>query len=547
MPQVQERTAPNDVRTVMQELRESGKLQGSKESGNAREELRQTFRELSKRNLYFLAKAVLGYSDLTKKTHKPYADFIQDLSNKRTLDLMPRGVYKTTIGTISFAIWYLLNFPNHFILIANQTANNADRMLMEIEGHLDGSNPMMNWLFPDYIKPHAKFKPWSSTQMTVPCRTVISGTPSILALGIGAKTESWHFHVVINDDLIGENAMYSSSEMANAIAWHDYSVSLFVSPREGIERVHGTRWSMSDLYSVILERPLYATYIKSARDRNTGELLFPELLDEEVLREIRDNNFQHYMSQYMNDPQNPEALDFRITWLNRYKMYKDEEKGAYCEFEGDKFYVKDMEVGLFVDPAGSGDVAVDIQKQLKRGRNKRANNAVGVWGLHGTGGYFLLDLWAGRGQGENPELQVAKKMLEMVLRWKGYIRSGYVENYGAQQALITIFNMLCQQEGVAFTLKGIGRSMQKAKIVRIRGALGGPGQNGQIFVRPFHDQFITEFSNFPQSDTFDTLDMSTWAFIQLRKPHSPAQENVNREHAKRRKLKRLRSISKAGY
>jgi hypothetical protein len=122
-----------------------------------------------------------------------------------------------------------------------------------------------------------------------------------------------------------------------------------------------------------------------------------------------------------------------------------------------------------------------------------------------------------------------------------------VENYGAQQALITIFNMLCQQEGVAFTLKGIGRSMQKAKIVRIRGALGGPGQNGQIFVRPFHDQFITEFSNFPQSDTFDTLDMSTWAFIQLRKPHSPAQENVNREHAKRRKLKRLRSISKAGY
>lgn len=545
MSELQGAVAPNDVRNVLQEVRENGEVPRS--GGDDKESLRRTFRELAKGSLYFLTKAVLGYPDLTTKVHKPYADFIQNLDYKRTIDLMPRGVYKTTVGTIGFTIWYLINHPDHFILIANQTSANAERMLLEIEGHLDGSNPLMNWLFPEYIKPHAKWKPWSATQLTIPCRKIISGTPSVMALGVGAKAESWHFHVVINDDLIGEKAMYSATEMANAIAWHDYSVSLFVSPKYGIERMHGTRWSMSDLYSVVLNNPHYHSYIRAAKDRETGELLFPELLDEDTLREIRDNNFQHYMSQYMNDPHNQEALDFRIEWLNKYKLYKDPQQGAYCECNGDTFYVKDMEVGLFVDPAASGDVSVDVQKQLKRGRNQRANNAVGIWGLHGTGGYFLLDLWTGRGQGENPELQVAKKMLEMVLRWKGYARKGFVEDYGAQQALITIFNMLCEQEGTAFPMQGIGRSMQRAKIVRIRGAIGGPAQNGQIYVRDFHDQFIQEFSDFPQSDTFDTLDMSTWAFIQLRKPKSPAKERVNRQVSQKRKGKRLKSIGRAGY
>lgn len=528
MPEVLERGAnANDLRDEVSELRDTDSVQGSS-GGDQQEEIRQYFRRKCRSSLYFLAKAVLGYSDLRTHPHKELADFIQDLSNKRTLDLYPRGTYKTTIGTIAFSIWYLLNYPNHYILIANQTASKAERMLLEIESHLDGGNPIMNWLFPEFIKPSPRHKPWNSSEMMLPntARTVRSGTPSIMTIGVGGKAESLHFHVIINDDLIGEKAMESETVMLDAIAWHDYSVSLFVSPRHGVERMHGTRWSMSDIYSVVLRDPEYESIVRPAKDPKTGELLFPELLDEETLRKIRDRNFAVYMSQYMNDPSNPEALDFNINWLQRYRLLNDPKRGPYCLADGEKHYVDEMDVILAIDPAGSGDVETNVAEAAKRGRAKKANNAIVIWGTHGTGKKFLLDVWTGRGHGENPEYEIAKKTLDLFVRWRGFVRRGYVESYGAQRALITVFDMVCRQHGQRFRLEEIGRENQKAKKVRIRTYLGTPAQNGDLYVRNVHDQFIHEFSQFPQSDTFDTLDATAWAMSKLTEPGTPVERAI---------------------
>lgn len=543
MPTMQDGSAPDGIRDEVQDLSNSISLQSDK---GHNEEARQRLRKRAKDSLYFFCKGVLGYPDLTKNTHKEYADFLQDLSKKRELDLMPRGVYKTTIGTIGFAIWYLLHYPNHFILIANQTSGNAERMLLEIEGHLDGSNPVMNWLFPEMIMPHNRWKPWSSTKMTIPNRRVVSGTPSITALGVGAKAESQHFHVIINDDLIGDKAQASRSIMLDAIAWHDYSESLFVSPRDGIERMHGTRWGLSDLYSFVLKRPEYDIYEKSAVD-DDGNLLFPELLDAETVRRLRERNYLMFMSQYMNKPMNTEALDFNIDWLTYFKLLKDDELGPYCSVGGVKYYVKDMDVAMFVDPAGSGDAEINMSKDVRRAQYQLANNAVGVWGLHGCGKYFLLDIWVGRARGENPELQVASKMLEMLMRWRGYARKGYVEAYGAQRALITIFNMLCKQNKEYFIIEEIGRGNIRAKKVRIRTYIGGPAQEGLIHVRRHQDIFIKEFTEFPQSDTFDTLDMSAWAFSKLRKPNDTVEDELVHRASEKRRKRLLVMTGRAGY
>ena len=544
MSEMQQDTLPVPVWTEVRRVRELMGLPRDWEPSEP--ELWYEYREKCKASLYFLTKAVLGYPDLTKKTHKPYCDFLQDINNRRTLDIMPRGVFKTTCGTIGFGIWYLLHFPNHSILIANQTEDNAQRMLLEIEQHLDGSNAMMSWLWPEYIKPNDKHKFWSQSKMTVPCRTQISGVPSIQAIGVGKRAESLHFHVIINDDLIGEKAMVSTVEMLGAIAWHDYSVSLFVSPKLGIERMHGTRWSLSDLYSVIKQNPTYKLYEKAARDPETQDLLFPELLDTETLNEIRDNNYAVYMSQYLNDPDNPEVLDFSANWLRYYKLYPSEQ-GPYCQVDGAKCYVKDMDVVLAVDPAGSGDIDTNLAEMAKRGRAHKANNAVGIWGLHGSGRYCLLDLWVGRGTGESPEVEVANRMLEMAIRWKGYVRRGYVEAYGAQRALITIFKMIAQDNNVALRMEETPRGVQKAKKVRIRSMLAWPAENGLICVRPSHDQFIYEFSKFPQSELFDALDMSYWAFYHLKKPSSAVdRERVQRQRSEHR-ARRLAVIGRGGY
>ena len=511
------------------------------------EELRQRFRALAKNSLYFLCKAVLLYSDMTIRTHWDYAKFIQDLSNRRTLDLMPRSTFKTSIGTIGFCIWLLLHNPNLFILLANQTAGNAERMLLEIEAHLDGSNPIMAWLFPEMIRPGLRYQPWSSQKMTVPNRTVVSGTPSIMTIGTGGKAESLHFHVIIKDDLIGRAAMVSRLEMQDAIAWNDYSESLFVNPRTDFERIHGTRWSIDDLYGLLITDPNYAVFLRKAI-QDDGTLFFPERLDWETLRKIRENNFLVFMSQYQNDPTSPENLDFRREWLEYYSMGMDNGNGEmFCRLADKDYYVKDMTVMLFVDPASSGDVEMRVQEAMKRGRVHRANNAVVVVGVHPSGIWFLLDLWTGRGMGMNPELQIAEKILEMAQRWNGYVRKGWVEAFGAEGGLITVFNMLCRDRGYKFVLDKIPRGNQRAKAVRIRGALGPIAGSGQLAVRRIHDQFILEFSQFPQSMTFDTLDAVTWAILTIPKPHTHKEQQKNAEEYHKQKRIRMRSISRAGY
>lgn len=548
MPEVLDRDAvSDDIGDEVQSLLGDAKLPAG-DGTNQKEALRRVYRELAKRSLYFLTKAVLGYRDLTPRTHKGYADFLQDLSKRKTLDLMPRGVFKTTIGTIGFSIWYLLNHPEHSILIGHQNQGNAEKMLLEIESHLDGSNKMMNWLFPEMIRPHKRYTPWSSTQMTVPNSKSIRRTPSIMVLGVGGRAESLHFNVIINDDLIGSAAMESEAVMLDAIAWHDYSTSLFIKPHEGIERCHGTRWSLNDLYSVLLKDPEYSIYWKEAEDSETGELLFPEWLPRDELRRIKERNFAHYMSQYQNNPRDPASLDFSVEWLRKYLLLNDGDgKGPYCQVDGQKFYVADMDVVLAVDPAGSGDADMNVAKVALRGRAKRANNAVGVVGLHGDGRYFLLDLWVGRGVGQNPELQVAEQMLAMARRWHGYVRRGYVESYGAQSALITVFNMLARQNNFFFPVDETPRGVQKAKKVRIRTMVGSVAQNGMLHVRAGHDMFINEFGDFPQSDNFDTLDMMYWALYHLQKPRSRVEEYQVQQARLRKKRSRRMSVSRAGY
>jgi len=539
---VLEAPVADEQRDEVYKLWEAGRLSGSDVSGDA--ELRKTYRDLASKSLYFFVKGILQYPDLTRESHLPYCQFLQDFKVKRTLDLMPRGVYKTTCGTIGLAPFYVLNHPNNRGLIANQTADNAEDILLEIEGHFDGSNSMVNWILPDMVKPGDKWGPWNRKQMRFPCKD--GARASLEALGVGTRSETRHFHIIFNDDLIGSKDMESDREMLSAITWHDYSVSLFVNPRFGIERMHGTRWSLSDLYSVILEDPVYKYYIKPAIDPATGEALFPHILDLETLRHIRDTNYAVFMSQYMNDPLNPEALDFREAWVRRYALVKTDD-GPACRADGRLYFVKDMDVVIVVDPAGSGDVDTRLSEVIKRGRAHKSNNAVAAVGHHGSGNYFLLDLWVGRGRGENPELQVAEQMMQMAMRWHGYARRGYVEAYGAQASLITIYNMLCRQQSFMFRFEEIPRGIQKAKTVRIRGALGSIGQNGQIYVRPSHDVFIYEYSRFPQIQQMDTLDAFTWAVLMLKPRRDDATAITIRKDAEKRKRRRLRVVGRRGY
>jgi len=542
---VSEQNVPNSLRAEVYSLWEAGKLSDSDVQSD--KDVKRTFIDLSKRSLFFFTKAVLGYGKLTKQSHLHVCQRTQDLTSLRQLVEQPRGTFKSTIRTVAFPSWYVINDPNVRMLVASQTAAKAEGFLSEIEQHFDGSNTLLNWLFPELIRPGEKWNPWNRLQMTSPGRTIISGTPTIMTMGVGGRIEGHHFDVIILDDLIGEKAMDSEKEMLDAIIWHDGVDSLFIEPATGIERIHGTRWHLSDLYGVIEKSSDYEVITIPAEDPITGELMFPDLLSKETLRRIRERNFALYMSQYLNNPKNPEVLEFRVEWLQHYTLEKRDKVPICVLADGTTCLVSDMDIVLAIDPAGSGDVTQNFSESAKKGRMRKCNNAVEIWGVTGAGNYFLLDMWVGRASGENPELQIARKILELFMQWDGYVRCGFLESYGAQAALITVFNMLCREQGRAFPLKALPKGDQRAKAVRTRTALGPLGQNHQLYVRPGHTAFIYEFGVFPQSNENDTLDAATWALSQLRRPSSAMESARDQEETRHEIVQRLRFTGITGY
>jgi len=542
-------SAPNSIGDEVFQLSEAGRISASDVQGSS--ELRETFRNLCRSSLYFLAKAVLKNDKLTLRTHKPLCDFVQDPSIQKGLILLPRGCFKTTICTEAYAIWCLINDPNDTILIANQVARHAERMLTHIEEHLGGSNTMLNWLFPEMIKPGDRHKPWNQLEMSVPNRTEFRSSPSIMTIGVGARAESIHVFRQINDDLVGIEDMFSELNMAAALTWHDYEQSLFVDPRTGVERLLGTRWPGSDIYKPIIASKEYKVYWRPAKnDLNDcpemapGELLFPEKYNDDDLRKARDKNFLMFQANIMNREVHPGSLEFKKDQLNYFDLI-NHEQGPACKTDDGKVYLcKDGDILLTLDPAGSGDEDMNDRSEIKNQRMQLSNNAVCL-GMAHSDKFFQLESWAGRGRGENPELQIARKVLEIAKAWHGYIRKVYVESFAGQGTFITIFKMLCLQENFSIPIEELPRGTKKSKKVRIRSVIGPVSQNGQLYVRRKQDIFINEFSTFPGT-MMDTLDAMVWFLMMVKMPQSEVGISIQRRVLTERSNRRSRFISRAG-
>jgi len=535
----------NATDPVWNEVRKLWDAGGISKSDIGNKELKTFLRKISAQSLYFFAKGILGYKDITVRTHKKMCDTIQDLSTLKLLTLTPRGCFKTTIGTIAFPLWVLVTQNANFTwLIANNSADNAERFLAEIELHLDGSNEMLNWLWSECIKPNDKWSPWNSQKMKMPNRTSISSTPSIQAIGVGGSPESKHVDGIIKDDLIGREAMFSDALMENAVSWDDYAVSLFKDAERGLERMYGTRWGNRDLYYYKLKDPDYKVQVFDAINPD-GTAFFPERVSLEFLRKLRDRNYILYTSQYRNNPSDKSVVDFNVDWLN-YFLLKEVESEPVAIMNGKQYKVKDMDVVLAMDTAASGDIERDVVKMTKHANVRRSNNAIGAVGMHPSGYVFLLDLWYGRAKGENPELQIAEQFLNMARKWYNYARRGYVEAYGAHGAIITVYNMLCKKENFYFRLdpvRGVGR---KSKIVRIRTLIGSYANEKLICIRPGHDKFVEEFGEFPTGQN-DVMDMFAYGIQQVRKLIPEERAEVAQKEYRKHKNLRVALVGRGGY
>jgi hypothetical protein len=296
------------------------------------EEELERIRELCKKSLFFLCRAVLGFKDLHPRIHGPVCADLEDRKRKRKIIVIPRTWFKSSIGSIGFPIWLAINDSNVRVLICQNSHSNACKKLGSIKKIFE-KNALFKILFPELL-PTSDCK-WKEDVLEVN-RTATHPEGTFEAAGTGTATTSRHFDVIIEDDTVSPEKDSMSAEMQQptameiekAIGWHKLTMPLLVNPSEGQIVVIGTRWAEEDLIGYILANfPEYHVITRAVRERDGkpavkeegGELAWPERFTEEVLVEI-ERVLGPYMfaTLMMNCPMSAANMVFRRAWIRYY-------------------------------------------------------------------------------------------------------------------------------------------------------------------------------------------------------------------------------------
>jgi hypothetical protein len=199
--------------------------------------------EWFKGSLYFTAKYLLGYKDVNPRTHGRMIQVLEDKS-LRKLIVMPRGTFKSSIGSVAYPIWRLINNPDLRILIDSELFSNSKNFLREIKAHL--AQPKITEMFGAFAS-----DPWNESEIIIKQRTRVLKEPSVACSGIGVQKTSQHYDLIIADDLNSPSNSGTPEGQQKVIDHYRYFTSLL--EPGGTIVVIGTRYAANDIIGWILE------------------------------------------------------------------------------------------------------------------------------------------------------------------------------------------------------------------------------------------------------------------------------------------------------
>lgn len=457
-------------------------------------------RRRAKTDLFWLSYAILGYTRLTVTLHGHVAAWYQKWQERQFREvLLPRGHFKSTVITISDSIQTVLPddegdqpWPRNLgtncrVCIAHETHDMASSFLFSITGHFT-SNILLMGLFPECV-PNPKKHRINKQQLELP-RTKVWGEPTIDTLGVGAKGQGRHYNKLFLDDLIGDKARDSKTEMQTAKDWFDNIQSFFSYFPKDQFVILGTRWAYDDLYAhahKMYENQL-ARYVRGVEEYSEEEgkkiPIFPEEFPPEKLQILRRNK-KIFSAQYANDP-SAGATEFDKTWIRYYywtgphtlTMFLQDEEGKPA---GKRTYdTREMDIIILVDPAISGKPGISIV------------------GTAFDGTHFILH--ADKSE-RNPPTFV-DFLFQQVMKWQPRLVA--VEEVIFSALYKPYLEAEMRLRGLHFYIQLV-KTGQKAKIERVRG-LSSYFAAGQIIFNEKQDELIEEYNSFGATDDYHILD-----------------------------------------
>lgn len=261
--------------------------------------------KLPQNPLEFITK-FLGY-DLMP-FHQKWWEF--QSKNNASLLLAPRGHGKSTILTIAFSLFSILNNPNLRILIVSNTAAQAEAFLREIKHHLE-NNPRITTTFGQL-----KDRPWSSSQIGLTPRHIPAKETTITAMGVMGPVISKHYEIIILDDVVDEEAARSKTMRNKLETWY-YKELLPTLEPHGEIHIIGTRYHNDDLYGKLIESDMPVLVERALIEKDgKEEALWEKKFSLELLRKKREQAGPAiFNTQYQNDVSAMKGRIFRPEWI----------------------------------------------------------------------------------------------------------------------------------------------------------------------------------------------------------------------------------------
>lgn len=216
---------------------------------------KQMLKDLFLSDFFLFAKHGLGYKDLEWDVHGETVKTLESQAKKKLI-VMPRGSFKSTLGSVSYPIWRLLRDPNLTILLDSELYTNSKNLLREIKGHLSSSRFVE-------IFGNLSGSKWDEGEIILANRTRNRKEASITVGGIGTTKVGQHYDLIIGDDYNSASNSDSPEKCQKVIDHFKYNLNI-LNPN-GEYLLIGTRYAELDVIGYVLSNVLEEKYLAEGK------------------------------------------------------------------------------------------------------------------------------------------------------------------------------------------------------------------------------------------------------------------------------------------
>jgi predicted phage terminase large subunit-like protein len=421
---------------------------------------------------------------MEEEPHKELCEFVVSQRRKKKLILLPRGAFKSSVVTVGYVLWRLVEDPDIRILISSETYSQSKTFLTAIKDHIE-RNEVFRGIFGNLKGEEGV---WRQEEITIEGRKRVAREPSISVSGVGMTRVGLHYDLIILDDVVSNNNINTSEQIQKIINHYRLLLSILDPGKELI--IVGTRYSFADLYGHILEeeKGVFATLIRGAYNKD-GSLYFPTRLTKDFLDgQRKSQGNQHFANQYLNQPLDQDSAMFKVEWI-RYFNTPPENTIKY----------------MLIDPATAETKTADF-------------TGIIICAVDHNSNIFVLEAINNKSSiGEMIDF-VFLKVQQYQIHTSGCVG---LETNAVQQTYGYIFSEEMTKRKFFFPLTELKNVNHRTKIQRVQ-ALQPWFEGGKIYMRKEQSELFQQITMFPRCKHDDLIDSFSMILKVMSPPTAPA-------------------------